>query len=443
MDSYSIAESISIALYIMVSIVPFAYIRYYPFFEQLRFSKKVTISIFFILAFLETFIFININTFGHFLGVENSDVFRIWFYGIYFVYSCVAIKESFFKHLISYLVCAIFAMVIILPVYMLLDKMDFTLPYLADFILISATTFPFFMLAMVLNKKIIRPLIRQTTYKTAMLIALMLTMILFMSAFITYDLSVIKVISMKYCVIRCTAFIEAIVVLVLFKFIVEEESKKMELTKIKLSQEKMIAIQKQEFLLLRDKVEETKRINHDIRHFFSAMNALIVNEDYDKLRDYLEKEEKEIPSYNEVLFTSNVVLNSILSYYYQKARAGGIAIDIKARVKEELNVDDIRLWILFGNLLENAIEASHRMENGEKKILVNIETKDQMMFIAMDNKINEKSITINDGQFISSKTTPNSGLGLQSITLLADKLGGEANFKIEDGWFLASVYIEV
>ena len=61
MDSRYIFEVLIASLYIALGIVPFAYIRYYPFLDKLRFSKLKTIIMFSLLVLLNIYIFIKIK----------------------------------------------------------------------------------------------------------------------------------------------------------------------------------------------------------------------------------------------------------------------------------------------------------------------------------------------------------------------------------------------
>ena len=142
MDSRYIFEVLIASLYIALGIVPFAYIRYYPFLDKLRFSKLKTIIMFSLLVLLNIYIFIKIEKNGSFLEIENSGAFRVSFFIVYFIFSCISIKENFFKHCLVYLVCFMFITMLTTIVYFI-DRMFYTdVPYLGHVLIMIVLTVP-------------------------------------------------------------------------------------------------------------------------------------------------------------------------------------------------------------------------------------------------------------------------------------------------------------
>lgn len=441
MDSRYIFEVLIASLYIALGIVPFAYIRYYPFLDKLRFSKLKTIIMFSLLVLLNIYIFIKIEKNGSFLEIGNSGAFRVSFFIVYFIFSCISIKENFFKHCLVYLVCFMFITMLTTIVYFI-DRMFYTdVPYLGHVLIMIVLTVPFAILNFLFTKKILTPLINKADVKTNMSICCILFIILVINSFATYDLSWKQSFPIKYIIIRLFSFLGTIEVIVILKRLVEEQENRLTLSEDCKRQEVLLAIQKEQFYSLSEKIEETKRVRHDLKHHFAAIQVFLLQKEYDKLSEYIQKEIEFVPNEEKVIFCENITVNAILSYYYKKAKSINSRMEVKASIPDRLRLEDTELWVIFGNLLENAIEGCERVRDKERKIKVTIYYKDTTLFILVDNVVNEEFIKKSPNGFISSKNSDVHGVGIESIRFLAKKLDGGADFEVKNGWFLASVYI--
>ena len=441
MDSRYIFEVLIASLYIALGIVPFAYIRYYPFLDKLRFSKLKTIIMFSLLVLLNIYIFIKIEKNGTFLEIENSGVFRVSFFIVYFIFSCISIKENFFKHCLIYLVCFMFITMLTTIVYFIDRIFHIDIPYLTHVLIMIIFTVPFATLNFLFTKRVLTPLINKADVKTSMSICCILFIILVINSFATYDLSWKQSFPIKYIIIRLFSFLGTIEVIVILKRLVEEQENRLILSEDCKRQEVLLAIQKEQFYSLSEKIEETKRVRHDLKHHFAAMQVFLLQKEYDKLSEYIQKEIEFVPNEEKVIFCENITVNAILSYYHKKAKNINSRMEVKASIPDRLKLEDTELWVIFGNLLENAIEGCERVRDKERKIKVTIYYKDTTLFILVDNVVNEEFIKKSPNGFISSKNSDVNGVGIESIRFLAKKLDGGADFEVKNGWFLASVYI--
>ena len=103
-------------------------------------------------------------------------------------------------------------------------------------------------------------------------------------------------------------------------------------------------------------------------------------------------------------------------------------------------MDSMLIQQVLMNLLENALEASLRTAPGRRQIeLTACVHADRILLIevenAFDGEINEKN-----GVFRSSKRREN-GIGIQSVTHIAEKTGGTSTFTHQNGTFSAKVML--
>ena len=209
--------------------------------------------------------------------------------------------------------------------------------------------------------------------------------------------------------------------------------------------EKQMTAQYESGRMLIDTAEELKRQRHDLKHQYIVLDGFIDEKEYGKAKAYIEKLIKAIPQDNVKVYCRNDALNAIITYYAKAAEDNNIKYDISLEIPPEISkgsdLTDSQLCIVFGNLLENAVEACCRTESQGRFIKLCSYIKAGILYIAMDNNC-DGNIHIENGGFISSKRNE-IGTGINSITAIAKKHGGDAKFNVNGNVFESSVCIEL
>lgn len=208
----------------------------------------------------------------------------------------------------------------------------------------------------------------------------------------------------------------------------------------KLQQEnQFLSMQQQRYENLRTAIGEARQARHDMRHQFNQISALAEAGDLENLKSYLAKTVSRIPNLD-MCFCENRAADSVVGYYCAMAKRDEIPFRAKLDLPETLPVDEIDMCLVLSNLLENALEASLRTAPGRRHIeLTACVHADRILLIevenAFDGEVNEKN-----GVFRSSKRMEN-GIGIQSVTRIAEKTGGTSTFTHQNGTFTAKVML--
>ncbi len=198
-------------------------------------------------------------------------------------------------------------------------------------------------------------------------------------------------------------------------------------------------LQQQRYENLRTAIEEARQARHDMRHQFNQISALAEAGDLENLKSYLAKTVSRIPNLD-MCFCENRAADSVVGYYCAMAKRDEIPFRARLDLPETLPVDEIDMCLVLSNLLENALEASLRTAPGRRQIEITACVHaDRILLIevenAFDGEINEKN-----GVFRSSKRREN-GIGIQSVTHIAEKTGGTSTFTHQNGTFSAKVML--
>lgn len=192
--------------------------------------------------------------------------------------------------------------------------------------------------------------------------------------------------------------------------------------------------------LIAENERTLKKQRHDLHHHLIAIREL-AEDGNEKLNDYLDTLSKNIPTIH-ISYCENLTVNAMISHYAAICKEEKIEFHTKLIVPEiskaAINSD---LAIIFGNLLENAIEACHKINESKRFIRISSNLNYDTLVLTMDNSYNGNFVSV-DGRFLSTKRE-DFGIGLSSIQSIARKYHGDAKFEDKDGHFQSSVYLRI
>lgn len=159
--------------------------------------------------------------------------------------------------------------------------------------------------------------------------------------------------------------------------------------------------------------EELRRFKHDINNQIVALESYFENGDLEGGRRHMAALSQQFRATGATINTGNNALDAILSTKKSLAESKGIVFNTEIRIQERLPLDAKDLCIIFGNALDNAIEACDRLpENVEKYIDLLLVQDAHALFCTLSNT----TPVNNDRTFTTSKAdTINHGFGLQNI----------------------------
>lgn len=96
-------------------------------------------------------------------------------------------------------------------------------------------------------------------------------------------------------------------------------------------------------------------------------------------------------------------------------------------------------YIIFGNLIDNAIE--NCSANPSKKIIIDLNQDSKYVYIKIKNTINYLVLKYNP-QLISKKGTAEHGIGLSSVKSTLKKYKSEISFSEDKYWFTVLIVID-
>ncbi len=152
--------------------------------------------------------------------------------------------------------------------------------------------------------------------------------------------------------------------------------------------------------------------------------------------------ESAISIYDAEVRTDNEVLDIILTEKSLRCALDGIALTCVADGHSLDFMEDTDIYSLFGNALDNAIEAVSRLEKERRNVGVVVRSINNLVSVNVRNSYDGEITLDADGLPLTTKSDKNfHGIGVKSIRQIAEKYNGTCSVSLNNGVFNLNVLV--
>ncbi|HIS62409.1 MAG TPA: sensor histidine kinase [Candidatus Scybalomonas excrementigallinarum] len=187
---------------------------------------------------------------------------------------------------------------------------------------------------------------------------------------------------------------------------------------------------------LKNKMEESRRAKHDMKQVLRVAQSYLYNKEYERLKGYLDEYLKTSPSEEIIFYCSNYALNALIVYYKDLANKYKIPFEISIQIEEIEGIGDTELVVLYGNLLDNAMEACIDEKNKNPYIHFSMIQVGNGIYTVIENSY-YGVIKRKEKRFETTKQG-HTGIGLYSVEQIVKKYEGMLEVKVEEEKFWVS-----
>lgn len=217
---------------------------------------------------------------------------------------------------------------------------------------------------------------------------------------------------------------------------VEDEKNSMEFQIAMMKQQE--SMQFEHYERQREKYGRSIEVLHDVSKHLRSIEELYQTGMTDKAMEYTRQIEDILKPLVPEEYSDNPMLNILLADRKQAAESSGIRFEVKVESTGLGFIEPMDVTTLFGNLLENALQAAGRC-SGERYMKVHIKNYNEMLSIRIENSV-EKEVMIKNGRPVGTGGK-GTGIGCLNVERCVERYGGSVLYKNGDGKFYSDVIL--
>ena len=208
--------------------------------------------------------------------------------------------------------------------------------------------------------------------------------------------------------------------------------------------EKQLDYQKNYYEKVINNYGEARKALHDMNNHISVIKYFLENKDYKNMDDYIQSLSERIVTNKDNNICRNKVINAICLDKCEMCKKAGINIRFDTVINSKINIDDLDLCIVLGNLIDNAIEACEKINEKELQRVIQVSARIYLnqIYIKVINSKNNKVEKKNNKFLTSKKDKKNHGIGLENVKESVYKNQGNIEIKDSKNTFEVSLYMK-
>ena len=172
--------------------------------------------------------------------------------------------------------------------------------------------------------------------------------------------------------------------------------------------------------------EELREFKHDLKNYLLPLQEAMETMPQSEMVKVWEKINQKIEDVQTLIQTGNSYVDSMINTKITLARSE--KVDVKCTILSKMEgIDDLEFCSVFGNLMDNAIEAERKVTE-KKEIIIFVEEKMGYLRLEIQNKIEKSVLNENSSLNTTKKDTSSHGIGHKSVKRTMEKVGGALKY---------------
>lgn len=194
------------------------------------------------------------------------------------------------------------------------------------------------------------------------------------------------------------------------------------------------------YKMLERQYRQSERLRHDMKNHVIALSGLLRRREWEKMEKYLENmgESGSLGIMGEDT-TGNMVVDAVLRQKRERAETNHIQWECDIQILGDSGIQEFDLCVLFGNLLDNAIEACEKVRRKDDCFIrIQGGTIKKCFLMVVKNSAEGIVYPVSEK---NCHDLENHGIGLLNVRDIVHKYHGELEIEAGEGIFTITILI--
>ncbi len=190
-------------------------------------------------------------------------------------------------------------------------------------------------------------------------------------------------------------------------------------------------------------LQQMYKIRHEIKNRYAIMQGLLESKQYDRLEAYFGEINREAIVPLSRVDTGNAAFDMAFNLEIAKAAAKDIEVNTKLVVPPEMPVSASDMGGLITNLMDNAIEACEKIEEGPRLIEVSVQIVHGYLILRFSNTVAKGRAETALSLETDKPNRDLHGYGSKIVDDIAKKYDGQVLRRVEKNMFYVDVMLDI
>ncbi|MCM1124599.1 MAG: GHKL domain-containing protein [Eubacterium sp.] len=197
------------------------------------------------------------------------------------------------------------------------------------------------------------------------------------------------------------------------------------------------------YQMLEEQYHSLERLRHDMKNHVIGLQRLLDNQEWDKMSDYLNRMAAAGKIDHADDLTGKSIIDALL--YYKRKQADGLHIrwECSVQLPSECPINDFDLCVIFGNLLDNALEACQKLPSKtvaktERFIRIDAHMVRKCLLLEI---VNSAPMQIENLAMPIKHSKYTSGIGLKNVKDAVERYNGTLHVECSEDTFRISILL--
>lgn len=198
----------------------------------------------------------------------------------------------------------------------------------------------------------------------------------------------------------------------------------------------------EQFKIMNTSIKATRAIRHDLNNHIAIVSSLIEKDNVQEALQYLRDIKESYSKNRSYVQTDTLAIDSVLNFKLQEAEEQNVEVILDISLPEKINIPAFDIVTILGNLLDNALDATYKLDEDRRIDLQMKYDKGRFLF-KIKNTYNGK-ILKQGNTILTTKCNSNKhGIGLENVRKIVNKYEGIIDIEYDNIYFLVTLFFYV